>query len=291
MKRNKTTRRRAPSSLPTARAPRRWLRMLSRAKQQSWQLSQAWTQAWHLLWPARQRPYPAPLHAIYQQGQALAHRVGQDTPYDTQTTYHNRQHLCDVLLSLAFLLQDWRTHHRASPNMPAWDAPHAACALLAALVHDWGHDGRPSSPHPELEEASAQRFAAACPSTNPPWPTLVPVVQHLVRQTHPPQATRVHQTYRQHCLDHQPLDVQLWLGVLLTEADIAVSLQPHLGPALTCALLHEQARWQKQNNHPPSLVQANVQRLYQAFVCSTFISSPCARRLGWHSQHADIGHD
>jgi hypothetical protein len=297
MKKNKSRRK---NTAPARRAQRNWQKALARTRKAAPPLTRVWAQAWGLLWGRdrqkregkRRCEMSNELRRLYWLGRALAQQVQHDTPV-AKDAYHTRRHVTDVLLTLAHLLRDWQ--RRALQNtkaMPAWHAQSAACALLAALVHDWGHDGRPNANQSILEIASAERFLAFCISWGQKqtelkvreshWRETMGLVEVLVLSTHNAHALEAHRSLVSLGLNSPP-EISLWLSVLLNEADIATSLLPTYAPALTRALLHEQRAWQVKHGDvvPTAQVERqDVVRAYQAFVRGVRVSSACAIHLG-----------
>jgi hypothetical protein len=83
--------------------------------------------------------------ALAAAGRAIAHAIDADADVNDRQPYHGRQHFCEVMLVAATLCQLHRLPVRS-----------AQLLLLAALVHDFAHDGRPSR-HFRLELASIKR--------------------------------------------------------------------------------------------------------------------------------------
>lgn len=73
--------------------------------------------------------------AVARAGSRIAQWIDQQARQIDRHAYHNRQHVCEVMLAAAFL---GRLHRLPAPQLQL--------LLLAALVHDLDHPGRPGLP-------------------------------------------------------------------------------------------------------------------------------------------------
>lgn len=71
--------------------------------------------------------------ALAAASRAIAAAIDADPGFYDRHPYHSRQHFCEVMLAAALLCQ---VHRRS--------ARESQLVLLAALIHDFDHDGKPS---------------------------------------------------------------------------------------------------------------------------------------------------
>lgn len=83
--------------------------------------------------------------ALAAAARAIAQRIDADACLQDRQPYHCRQHFCEVMLAVSVLCQLHRLPSRA-----------AQLVLLAALIHDFEHDGAPSLDF-RLERGSVTR--------------------------------------------------------------------------------------------------------------------------------------
>ena len=167
--------------------------------------------------------------------------------------YHNRAHFSDVVTCLSYFL-------KYSKNVSRRDA---LLALIVGVSHDLGHQGKTNK---ELlvsqEELTSARVAIElkeCLSEK----ELV-TIKKLIIGTDP------HLVHDNHCeYLREPLDIDLYLQVLINEADIFASLTPVLDLKLTKSLLEE-----KGIKNPTAF---EISDLLTAFKSQAMISTEVAR--------------
>lgn len=186
--------------------------------------------------------------AVARAGTRIAQWIDQQARQIDRHAYHNRQHVCEVMLAAAFL---GRLHRLAAPQLQL--------LLLAALVHDLDHPGRPG-PHfaaerhavlraqpflqgagvpPEAQQQLAALVLATEPNEGVPWALAAGAATPQASSTPsaaPPAAPEL-QLLRQ--------DAALArLACLLCEADIlpSVGLTPAYALALHARLAAEWGR-------------------------------------------------
>ena len=140
--------------------------------------------------------------------------------------YHNRVHFADVVTALSIFL-------KYSKKVSAYDG---LLALLVAVCHDLGHQGKKHAQLPQSQEAlTAARVLDQLRqfvSQNE-----LAKIEKMILGTDPRVVDDNHNRYLS-----APLDTDLYLMVLINEADIFASLTSELGPNLTEALLKENGK-------------------------------------------------
>lgn len=86
--------------------------------------------------------------ALATASRAIAQAIDAEGSLHDRQPYHSRQHFCEVMLAASVLCQ----LHALPPHR-------TQLLLLAALIHDWDHDGRP---HPKFR-LERQSIARALP--------------------------------------------------------------------------------------------------------------------------------
>lgn len=186
-------------------------------------------------------------HLTDSEGRALALR-GQEL------AYHNRRHAADCVLAMAWLLA----------GSTGIGERLTLLSIAAMAGHDLGHQGRSNHALGACQEArTARRLDTACAQGLARADRAL--LARLVRGTDPAQVDANHDRYLA-----DPADARGHVQVLMNEADIAASLSPRWGPPLTRALQLERGE---------DASGPRVQRLWQAFVMQSRISTPAGRRL------------
>lgn len=200
------------------------------------------TATWHTT-AAHLQPDGCP--AIARAGTRIAQWLDQRARQIDRHAYHNRQHVCEVMLAAAFL---GRLHRLAAPQLQL--------LLLAALVHDLDHPGRPG-PHfaaerravlraqpflqgagvpPEVQQQLAALVLATEPNEGVPCALAAAGAGHSASGPLPPAAPELQLLHEDGALAR--------LACLLCEADIlpSVGLTPAYALALQGRLAREWAR-------------------------------------------------
>lgn len=171
-----------------------------------------------------------------------------------ELAYHNQQHAADSVLAMAWLLA----------GSTGIGERLALLSIAAMAGHDLGHQGRSNEALGTCQEAlTARRIDTACAREVARADRTL--LARLVLGTNPSRVRANHDRYLA-----DPADPQRHVQVLMNEADIAASLSPRWGPALTHALLVE--RGEAGAGH-------RVHGLWRAFVTQSRISTPAGRRL------------
>jgi len=229
------------------------------------------------------------LLSIYELGMQVADMVEHDME-QTFLPYHNSTHICDVMVLCAHLLDCWKagctTHQDATVVGPPWCAQSAACLMLAALCHDWGHDGNPTPVEPTLEARARAKLDQCWPTKSgaalADWLSAQKTTGLLILATEHKTASALHRHYAE--MSDGVLgqaSMQDWLALLLTEADIGASLLPHLGWELSARVRQEQVNWNQQQGLSCAQTQpVDIESLRIKFLAHAHISSSCAHHLG-----------
>jgi len=140
-----------------------------------------------------------------------------------ELSYHNRAHFADVVTALSIFL-------KYSNNLSNQDG---LLALIIAVSHDLGHQGKRNTQLPQSQESVT---AARVLSELRPYLSQDEVmkIEKMILGTDSSVVQDNHIRYLS-----APLDTELYLQVLINEADIFASLTSELGPSLTESLLKE----------------------------------------------------
>jgi hypothetical protein len=166
--------------------------------------------------------------------------------------YHNRAHFSDVVTCLSYFL-------KYSSRVPKSSA---LMALIAGVSHDLGHQGKTNKQlQVSQEELTASRVALELQDYLSE--TELVTLKRLIIGTDPQM---VHDNHCRYLKD--PLNIDLYLQVLINEADIFASLTPDLDLKLTKSLLEEKGK------QSPSAHEIND--LFVAFKSQAMISTEVA---------------
>lgn len=267
-----------------------WVQEIYKARRQPQPIKIWWQRLWARLDLVPHKPsQQAVMWSLYQLGNQLTDRIEHDMDAKN-LPYHNKTHAIDVLILSSHLLECWKNGNHSSSGVfvmgPTWCPTSAACLLLAALCHDWGHDGNPSSASPSLEEYACQLLADCWPArsqaTADDWLCAKKLTQTLILSTQRHQLLALHHRYKtmgnsapiQACMED-------WVSLLMTESDIGASLLPHLGQVLTAQVWQEKMDWLSLDalSIGPNKL-AELRQLRKNFLANSPISSPCAQQLG-----------
>lgn len=172
-----------------------------------------------------------------------------------ELSYHNRDHISDVLLALCFLFLN-------SPNLPREDQ---LIGLVAMAGHDLGHQGKTNQ-----ELSLSQEVLTADLIDKNALSALLPRtrqrIKNLIIGTDPSLVEQNHVAFRKNASNND-----LLLQVLLNEADIAVSVLTPFGMQMTANLLNERGVLHS--------TDALVSATFSAFRSKVLFSSPAAIAL------------
>lgn len=205
----------------------------------------------------------------------LAAVIDEDAAQGAEPAYHSRRHFKEVCLAVSLLLRAGQDLLAVDGAANPWALADKDCwiLLLAAIAHDFGHEGRPNRTAGELEEKACDlvaRFQQTHPNLDR---RVVATVQALIRATEPSLYTALTQV----AASHQavaPLDV---MKVLLVEADLFASMLPHYGVGLGALLAQEF------EPHAPALAELIASPVgRKGFLEAHPYASPNADRLGFN---------
>jgi hypothetical protein len=165
----------------------------------------------------------------------FAKAVDKAISQQVEPAYHSRRHCKEVCLALSMLLRAGSVLPIAAPN--SWVLTDEDCwiLLLAAISHDFGHEGRPNQSPGELEEKACS-LVALFRETHPQLSQrTVDIVQTLIRATEPTLYPALIG------LLDDPEEIQRIdaMKILLVEADLFASMLPTYGITLGNLLAQE----------------------------------------------------
>lgn len=270
---------------------RAWTLDVYSARLQPTTLRSVWQRSWSSIgMRATDSEASQLLSWLYAIGLDLAEVVETDMR-QANLAYHNATHVQDVLLVCTHMLNSWKggrtTKALEAAQAPPWCSLSAASLMLAALCHDWGHNGNPTSSTPTLESHARDLLIEHWPHKQPDallsaWMQVQHTAGELILATELQAAHALHHRYSDLGSD-SPVQVSMqdWLAILITEADIAASLLPCLGWELSARIRQEQVTWCQQQRlacTPDSAYEVATTRA--KFLLHTKISSVCAHHLG-----------
>lgn len=156
----------------------------------------------------------------------------------TEPAYHSRRHFKEVCLALSLLLQSGRSLAAVGSGASAWSVDDYNCwiLLLAAIAHDFGHEGRPNRTQGELEE-KACRLAEDVLGASLCLPAgCVQTIKALILATEPSLYTEL---IKVAVKAGEGIGTDDVMKVLLVEADLLASMLPNYGVALGKLLADE----------------------------------------------------
>jgi hypothetical protein len=187
--------------------------------------------------------------------------------FQTEPLYHNRLHFADAIttVSVQIAIQ--------SQLSKSFNAEWAACALLACIAHDFGHNGRINQFESELEKHSVELLRPILDECGViglwrNW-TEQCIIQSdfaLVQKNH-------------EAVQGAPFDWDLkWLVVFLNESDVMASASTNFGIGMGEALARE---WKKIDFVAHKTVATPAGR--KGFLKIITFSSPASKELGIHA--------
>jgi len=183
---------------------------------------------------------------------------------ESEPLYHNRLHFADALTTIS--LQIAIQSHLSNQSHPEW----TACALLACIAHDLGHNGRINQFESELEKHSVQLLrpildACGVEGVWREWTELCIIRSDfaLVQQNNA-------------AVKGTEFDWNLnWLIVFLNESDVMASASSQFGTSMGEALALE---WEKIDFVDHKTVATPAGR--KGFLKILTFSSPASHALG-----------
>ena len=197
---------------------------------------------------------------------AIAERIEfqcSQSPVETEPKYHNRLHTADVLTSLSTLI------FIQSKNQGDLDKDWIACALLAAIAHDFEHPGKVNQFESEIESNTMSQLQPFLLTHQVPshWCN---ALEHAILRSDFTLVQKNHELIKGKKFQCD----QDWLNVYLNEADVMASATTKFGPELGNSLAEE---WRMINFSAHQTVSTSTGR--KAFLKQLVFSSDASKHL------------
>lgn len=204
---------------------------------------------------------------------AIAERIEfqcSQSPVETEPKYHNRLHTADVLTSLSTLI------FIQSKNQGDLDKDWIACALLAAIAHDFEHPGKVNQFESEIESNTMSQLQPFLLTHQVPshWCN---ALEHAILRSDFALVQKNHELIKGKKFQCD----QDWLNVYLNEADVMASATTKFGPELGNSLAEE---WRIINFSAHQTVSTSIGR--KAFLKQLVFSSDASKHLQINSMIA-----
>ena len=189
---------------------------------------------------------------------------------ETEPKYHNRLHTADVLTSLSTLI------FIQSKNQGDLDKDWIACALLAAIAHDFEHSGKVNQFESEIESNTMSQLQPFLLTHQVPshWCN---ALEHAILRSDFALVQKNHELVKGKKFQCD----QDWLNVYLNEADVMASATTQFGPQLGNSLAQE---WKMINFSAYQTVSTSIGR--KAFLKQLVFSSDASKHLQINSKIA-----
>ena len=204
---------------------------------------------------------------------AIAERIEfqySQSSVEAEPKYHNRLHTADVLTSLSILICI------QSKNQGDLDKDWIACALLAAIAHDFEHSGKVNQFESEIESNTMNQLHPFLLTHQVPSHWCKALECAILRS----DFALVQKNHEQ-VKDKKFQCDQNWLNVYLNEADVMASATTQFGPQLGVSLAQE---WKMINFSAHQTVSTSIGR--KAFLKQLVFSSEASRHLQINSKIA-----
>ena len=204
---------------------------------------------------------------------AIAERIEfqcSQSPVETEPKYHNRLHTADVLTSLSTLI------FIQSKNQGDLDKDWIACALLAAIAHDFEHPGKVNQFESEIESNTMSQLQPFLLTHQVPshWCN---ALERAILRSDFALVQKNHELVKGKKFQCD----QDWLNVYLNEADVMASATTKFGPQLGNLLAEE---WRMINFSAHQTVSTSIGR--KAFLKQLVFSSDASKHLQINSKIA-----
>ena len=204
---------------------------------------------------------------------AIAERIEfqcSQSSVETEPKYHNRLHTADVLTSLSILICI------QSKNQGDLDKDWIACALLAAIAHDFEHSGKVNQFESEIELNTVQQLQPFFLNHQGPshW---CKALECAILRSDFALVQKNHELVKGKKFQCD----QDWLNVYLNEADVMASATTKFGPELGNSLAEE---WRMINFSAHQTVSTSIGR--KAFLKQLVFSSDASKHLQINSMIA-----
>ena len=189
---------------------------------------------------------------------------------NTEPKYHNRLHTADVLTSLSILICI------ESKNQGDLDKDWTACALLAAIAHDFEHPGKVNQFESEIESNTLNQLQPFLLTHQVPshWCN---ALERAILRSDFALVQKNHELVKDKKFQYD----QDWLNVYLNEADVMASATTKFGPELGNSLAEE---WRIINFSAHQTVSTSIGR--KAFLKQLVFSSDASKHLQINSKIA-----
>lgn len=189
---------------------------------------------------------------------------------EAEPKYHNRLHTADVLTSLSILICI------QSKNQGDLDKDWIACALFAAIAHDFEHSGKVNQFESEIESNTMNQLHPFLLTHQVPSHWCKALECAILRSDF-----ALVQKNHERVKDKKFQCDQDWLNVYLNEADVMASATTKFGPELGNSLAEE---WRMINFSAHQTVSTSIGR--KAFLKQLVFSSEASRHLQINSKIA-----
>lgn len=189
---------------------------------------------------------------------------------EIEPKYHNRLHTADVLTSLSILICI------QSKNQGDLDKDWIACALLAAIAHDFKHSGKVNQFESEIESITMNQLHPFLLTHQVPshW---CKALECAILRSDFALVQKNHELVKGKKFQCD----QDWLNVYLNEADVMASATTKFGPELGNSLAEE---WRMINFSAYQTVSTSIGR--KAFLKQLVFSSDASKHLQINSKIA-----
>ena len=204
---------------------------------------------------------------------AIAERIEfqySQSSVEAEPKYHNRLHTADVLTSLSILICI------QSKIQGDLDKDWIACALLAAIAHDFEHPGKVNQFESEIESKTMQQLQPFL-LTHQVTSHWCKALECAILRSDFALVQKNHELVK----DKKFQCDQDWLNVYLNEADVMASATTKFGPELGNSLAEE---WKMINFSAHQTVSTSIGR--KAFLKQLVFSSDASKHLQINSKIA-----
>mgnify|MGYP006284716669 CR=1 FL=1 len=170
--------------------------------------------------------------------QKLAASIDAYAGSKAEPAYHSRRHFKEVCLALSLLLKSGQSLAVMDTAASVWSVNDQNCwiLLLAAVAHDFGHEGRPNRIRGELEEKACALLDEVLGTSLSVPVGCLQTIKTLILSTEPNLYTDL---IKLADIAGERICTEDVMKVLLVEADLFASMLPTYGVALGKLLAEE----------------------------------------------------